>query len=158
MPREVSPEAFRAAYSRESSDTFLELITITHPDIEDVIRVALDTQAVTSNGEEYAAFPFTVELMDQVPDQLPMAKLDISNVDLRVGQAVRMILPKPNVEYRLVLRSQPDTVEMGPIPFLAPTAVYDKNTVSVTLAIDLRLLTEPHPFLTVNPQTCPGAF
>jgi hypothetical protein len=74
MPRNVSDNLKQAVFSQETSEVFITLVTITHPDFAEDIRVCSDpfellpiagVKGVVSRGDEYIYLPFNISLPAQ---------------------------------------------------------------------------------------------
>jgi hypothetical protein len=72
-------DAFRADAWSPESDLHLVLLEISHPDLENSIRVVNDKQSITSGGLEYIAFPFEVSLPES------------ADIGEAIDQAMRLI-------------------------------------------------------------------
>jgi len=157
MSRSLSSSFLEALYSERTNEVFLVLLSIAHADLVETIRVVNNTENITSSGVEYTAFPFTLSLPDDIEDQLPAVTLSIDNVDRSIVEAVRTINSPATVSLSVVLASDPDTVEIGPITLTMRQVEYDQLTVSGTLQ-PADLLSEPFPQGRFSPNRYPGLF
>ena len=117
--RSVSNALKNAAYASQTDEAFLTLLTIDHETLDEPIRVTTDpfetltsgVKGVVSNGIEYIALPFEITFPDENEDQLPRARLTIDNIDRSIILAVRQINSPADMNIKIVLASDPDTVE-----------------------------------------------
>lgn len=156
MARPVSVDAMRSALAQETNEVWVALLKITHPSISN-IYLCDNTEAVTSNGQAYAAFPFSFTIPTDEQDQEPTVKLTISNVDRTLVDDIRAIQGGPVLWLSLVMRRTPNVVEYGPVRLKATAVTYTAEALQMTLGID-RLTGEPIPFLTFSPEYFPGLF
>ncbi len=146
-----------AARSEETSEVFLELLTIDHPDLAAPIRVVNDEIDLTSNGEVFTAFPFELTLPNDEEGRVPRARLRIDNVDRRIVQAIREVSSAPTVQIEVARASAPDVVEV-PFPVLQMAKVrYDAFVVESDLILP-GLENEPYPAAKFTPKDYPGLF
>jgi len=159
MSRALSSTFVEAINSTETDEVFLILVTISHPDLVDPIRVTSDSVKTTlSDGTEYIPFPFRASLPDDSEEASgALAKLTIDAVDRRVVEAVRKISGIPDVELSIVLASDPDTTEAAWPTFKMSNARYDKMTIEGDLVLEL-LDQEPFPADSFDPARFPGMF
>jgi hypothetical protein len=105
--RNLSP-AFRERIERPHSDVVpLWFVVISHPDLDEPIRVVSDSLSVDGeagryvlDGEEYICCPFRlVPLTDS--EEAPRASIEMPNVDRLIGDTLRAISTAPRFELRL---------------------------------------------------------
>jgi len=138
-----------------ASDQPLILLKIDHADLAEPIFVVNDRVNVTSNAQEYIAFPFEIKLPDSLEDAPPRAQLQIDNVSREIGQAIRDISTAASVTISVVLRADPDTIEMD-FPTMRLTNVkYDILQVRGDLEFE-DLTREPFPARSFSPAEFPG--
>ena len=138
-----------------ASDQPLILLKIDHVDLSVPIFVVNDRVNVTSNAQEYIAFPFEIKLPDSLEDAPPRARLLIDNVSREIAQAIRDISTAASVTISVVLRVDPDTLELE-FPTMRLTNVrYDALQVSGDLEFE-DLTREPFPARTFSPAEFPG--
>lgn len=157
MTRTTSATFKAAVFAQETGEAFILLITISHDDLDDDIRVCSDGQQVTSNSLDYEAFPFQLTLPEVTEDGPPRARLVIDNVDKQIVEAVRTITTPPTVKIELVLASDPDTVEASFDDFVLRNIQYDMLTVQGELLLEV-FETEPFPSAGFYPSNFPGLF
>lgn len=108
--RTLSTAATQSLADQESEEVWLALLTLSHPDLGEPVRVVSNTEDIVSNGHTYTALPFVLELPDDGPDP-GVARLRIDNVTREIVTLVRSIAAPPTVTIDLVLASQPDTID-----------------------------------------------
>jgi hypothetical protein len=140
---------------QNSSDLPLVLLTISHADLSEDIRVVNNKEAITSNGLEYVAFPFDIQLPDSKEDSQPSAKLTICNVSREIGQAIRLISTPPSITITVVRQETPDIVEAQFIGMRLNNVKYDMMTVTGDLEFE-DLTREEYPFLKFSPSIFKG--
>ena len=122
MSRTLSSTLRQALYAQETDEVVACLITVTHADLDEPIRLSTDpTQRIDdgpppiygtiSNGETYSFFPAEVVLAQDIADGDPEARLAIDNTELNLITALRSIVDAAEVGIQIVLASDPDTVE-----------------------------------------------
>ena len=146
-----------AAFANETSEAFLHLVTIDHPDLAQPIRVAHDTVDVTSRGNLFVAFPFNVRLPDEGDDKDVVAHLSIDNVDRQIGQTISLIETAAIVTLEVILASDPETVEISISDFKMRNVEWDAGTVSADLVLD-SLVFQSHPKDRFDPANFPALF
>lgn len=157
MSRNVSATLKSAAFAQRTDKVFLVLIEIDHDDLSTPIRVVNNTENITSNGNVYQAYPFEINMLSDLKDELPKVTLTIDNVDRQIVQAVRTVSSAPDVTLSVVLADAPNTIEAGPFAMSLKNASYDAFVVSGELGAE-DILNEPYPEGTFNPVDFPGLF
>lgn len=161
MARELSSRMRRAVLSQQTGEVVTILVTIDHAQLSEPIRVTSDAVATEREGDDgtetYIAFPFRFRFADDRAAQLTTAELEIDNVDRRIVETLRRVRGAPTVAVKMVLASDPDTIEGGEYVFTLQQAKYNASTVTGTLG-DEDLLNEPFPGIIVTPGNVPGNF
>lgn len=132
------------------------LISISHPDLAEPVRVTNNGEAIVSNGDTFTAWPFVIELPGDT-EGAPVARLRIANVDWRIGSAIESINTPADVSIMLVLASEPDTVQFR------WDGLELRNTTRTALEVsgDLALGdydTEPFPSIRVRAGNFPNLY
>ncbi len=151
---DISDELKQDAFSNES-DLPLILLTISHPSLSEDICVVNNKLAITSNGQEYIAFPFDITLPDSKEDSQPSAKLTICNVSREIGQAIRSISTPPSVTITIVRQDTPDVIEAQFVGMRLNNVKYDMMTVTADLEFE-DLTREEYPSLKFSPSIFKG--
>lgn len=152
----LSADAVREAMAQNSGAVWLQLLTISHPDIT-TVRMVNNPVDITSRGNVYLAFPFSLPLPQDMAESLASLTLTISNVDRRLVDELRSIGEPMQVTLEVITAATPDTVEQGPFTFDLVSATYSEDTISGRLTYE-PILSEPFPAGSFTPQTHPGLF
>lgn len=150
----ISESLKQEAWSQES-DLPLVLLEIDHADLAVPIRVVNNKENITSNGEEYTAFPFEIVLPSSQDDGPPQAKLRIDNVSREIGEAIRTISGPPSVTIRVIRRQTPDIVEAEFEGMILRKVNYDALSVEGNIEFE-DLTREAYPGYSFNPANYPG--
>jgi hypothetical protein len=157
MTRTTSAAAAAAMMAQETDEGFVVLLTLEHEALSEPVRVAQWDVDVVSAGETYIAFPFRLELPDDTEEATPRARLELDNVDRRIVEAVRLMSSPARVTIRVVLWSDPDSVEVEQSGFVLRNVDYDALTVRGDLYLE-HYEDEPYPAGIFSPGGFPGLF
>ncbi|MBI1215691.1 MAG: DUF1833 domain-containing protein [Alphaproteobacteria bacterium] len=157
MSRNLSTLARRAIYGAETGEVFLILLTISHAELAQPIRVCSDAVDIVSRDDTFAAFPFSLTLPDDDDNPSPQARLSIDNVDRQIVAAVRSISSAPGVLIEIIRAADPDTVEASFADFKLTDVTYDSHRVEGNLTIE-DFTAEPFPAASFSPGLFPGLF
>lgn len=153
--RPISAALREAIQAQETDEALLYLITITHAQLDEPVRVSSDQVDTVSRGQIYLAYPVRPLLTGAGDGSPPRAQLEIDHVDRRIGQAIAALEGPAGVTIEVVLGSTPDSVELA-LDGLALTDVeWDQHTVRGTLTYDLELMRQ-HPDWYADPGEFPG--
>jgi hypothetical protein len=150
----ISENLKQDAWSQESNLP-LVLLEIDHDDLAEPILIVNNKENVTSNGDEYIAFPFEIFLPDSRDDAPPTAKLRIDNVSREIVEAIRSISSPPSVTIKVIRQETPDVIEMEFAGMVLRHIPFDALTVEGNLEFE-DLTREPFPAHTFNPANYPG--
>jgi len=153
----ISSTAQQDLFDQETGEIFLTLLTISHADLSQPIRVCNDAKNIVSNGDTYIALPFEVTLPSDEGDQPSRARIQIDNVDRTMIIAIRSITSSPDVTIDVVRQSAPDTVEISFPDFTFDNISYDALIISGDLTFE-NYLQEPYPAGIFDPSRFPGGF
>jgi hypothetical protein len=153
----VSTAFKTSAFAADTADVWLVLLTISHASISPSVRVVNNTEAITSNGNEFIAFPFDLALPDSREDAPPRARLTIDNVSREIAQAIRSITSPPTVTIEIIRASAPDTIEASFPDFKLRNVTWDVGKVSGDLTVE-DFTSEPYPAGIFSPASFPGLF
>jgi hypothetical protein len=156
MSRTLSSRAIESGNAPQTDEVWLVLLTISHADIPEPIRVVNNNENVTSRGHEFIAFPFDISLPGEDPDMPSKARLRIDNLDRRVVNTIRAITSPPNVTLEVILASDPNTVEISFEGLTMREVEYDVQAVTGDLVYE-SIYTEPVTS-TMTPSRFPGLF
>lgn len=154
MARDLTLTAREALFSQETSEVFLILIDISHPDITD-LHFVKNNEDITHNGTTYKAFNFEIPMPSEEDGSITEVDLVIDNVDRQIVDAIRSIDTEPTVTMKIVLNSDTDTVEAGPFDFKLNEAEYDILKVSGKLGMP-SVLEEGFPGVNFTPINHPA--
>lgn len=143
MPRNVTASFRRLAEANFSDEVDLCFLTITHPVIIDPIRVVWDTKDFIYGGNTFTGFPFDMQILsdDESP---PTAKLQIQNIDPRIGDSIKALRSPPRLKIELLssadfnLNVDPRTAISSP----TPTVIYSADRLFLTnVTVDVLVIT-----------------
>ena len=167
MSRTVSETFRRALYAAQTDEVIVALLTITHDDLAEPVRLSTDaterlsadplSYGTTSRGEVYQFVPISVVLSGETDDAPPQVALEVDNVDQSLITMVRSITAPASVAIEIVLASDPDTGEIEFPAMLTGSADYDAEVVRFSLEVD-SLASEPFPGTSFVPSMFPGLF
>jgi hypothetical protein len=156
--RELSAPFLEAILSRTGEGRQLMLLlTVTHVDLPEPIRVCLNTVPITSRGNVFHPYPFRITLPEEREEQASHSKLVIDGVDRTMVAVLRTVSTPPEVVIELVLSTSLDLVEY----FSAPMRW---RGISYTVTMVEGLLEGPRIFYSrfprdvFSPNTTPGVF
>ena len=166
MSRPVSNAFKTAIYAQQTSEVFIMLATISHPDFEDDICLANDpfellpeagVRGVISRGKEYIYLPFNINLPAQDDTGVAKASLSIDNIDRQIVSAVRRASSALTITLEIVLASNVDVPEVTVQDFRLESVTYDALSVSGDISVEYYDL-EPFPSRRFTPSDFPGLF
>lgn len=168
MSRTVSDVFKAAALAQETGEVVIALLTITHPDMSEAIRISNDpTQRLQdtpdllygtiSRGEQYLFIPFQLTLPNEEDRTPPAARLIIDGVGKELIPLVRSVSTPAQAVIEIVLGSDLDTVEIQFPPLMIASAEYTAGSISLDLVMDY-LSQEPYPAWSFDPSGFPGLF
>jgi len=165
----LSADAIKAMFSQESDDSLIVLLTISSSEISPSLRLAdnyterlseTDSEVlygVISNSNEYMFLPFNLTLPTEEESSVPRCQLIINDVTRYLTPVIRSITTPPNVQIDLVLKSNPDVVEITFGGFILTNISYNANQITADLTVE-SLAIEPFPSHTFTPSYFPGLF
>jgi hypothetical protein len=156
MSRALSSRAIASGNAQQTSEVWLVLLTISHPDLLEPVRVVNNNENITSRGNEFIAFPFEIDLPGEDPDMPSKARLRIDNLDRRIVNIIRSITSPPSISLEVILASYPDVVEIGFEGLVMREVEYDAQAVTGDLVYE-SIFTEPITS-TMTPSRFPGLF
>jgi hypothetical protein len=158
MPQQLSSQFIEAVNASETDEAFLVLLTITHAELPEPIRVTSDSVETVSQGNTFVPFPFKIALPEVDSDSSGiLASIEIDGVDPRIVKALRKIQSYPMFKVEVVLASSPDTIEVTWPQFKLSNAKYDAQSVTGDLVLEL-LDQVPFPSGKFDPARFPGLF
>lgn len=157
MSRSPSLAARAALNAPETGEAFLILLTLSHAQLPEPLRVTSDAVETISRGNSFAPFPFELSLPDDDGDRSPEARLTIDNIDRQIVRAVRSLPSAPAVLIEIVRAADADTVEARFEDFKLTNVSYDSQVVEGYLSIE-DFTAEPFPAFLFSPGLFPGLF
>lgn len=157
MSRALSVAARQAIFAQQTSSVFLMLLTFDNAEMPSPLRVVNNYENITSNGNEFIAYPFAFTLPDEETETLAQVELTISNVNRLLVESVRSIGTPLTTTLELVMAESPDTIEAGPFPMTLREVKYDALKLNGTCNFH-DLLNQAYPAGTYIPSDYPGLF
>lgn len=164
--RQLSNAARQAVFAQDTSQVFIMLLTITHPNFVEPIRLSSDPTTILpiagfrgtiSRGNEYVYMPFSVALPSQDDTGIARANISIDNIDRQIVMYIRQADSALSVNLEIVMASSPDSVEVSAPDFRLEKVSYDALTVSGDLSLEYYDL-EPYSKLRFTPNAFTGMF
>lgn len=157
MSRTLTGETRAALHAPQTDEIFTVLLTISHPDMPEAIRVCSGGRNVTSRGNDFIAYPFSLHLPEDEEGRSPRARLSIDNVERHIVQAVRNLTSSPFVTIEIIRHAAPDVVEARFDDFRFTNITYDSQAVEGDLTVE-DFTAEPYPAACFSPSLFPGLF
>lgn len=158
MARQVSATMLQAMLSQSTGEVPLTTVRISHTDLGSDLLFVNDTESLTRSDGTYHPAAFEFRLPDDQQDNVPRGQIILDNTDRQIIQAVRPLNTAPQIEINLVLASQPNTVEIGPMTFKLKQFQYDANIIRGEVGYDEEFLSTAFPKFTFSPRLSPGLF
>ncbi len=161
-----TPNGIIAANAQTTGEAWLTLLELDHATFSEPIRVTDNKVGVVSNGNAYIAWPFELKLPDDDAAERPVARLRIDNVGefdvdgekRTIVDIIRACVGAPTVAISIVLASDHDQVEAGPMDFtLRDVRAPDELVIEGDLYLE-DVLNEPFPADSFVPSQYPGLF
>jgi hypothetical protein len=170
----LSPTTLAELYKQESSDTLVTLLTILDAETGEVLQRLADnfTQrlvgveyanpedlvyGIVSRGENYVFLPLEITLPSDDISGSSRAQLVIRDATRYITPLVRSLQTPPIITLEIVLKSQPDIVEISFSGFYLSSITYSADQVSGELTlVDYQV--EPFPVHGFTPSYFPGLF
>lgn len=167
MARPLSSGFLAGLYAQESGEVPVCLLTVTHDELDEPIRLSSDPTtrisddpliyATYSRSDEYLYLPFEFTLPDDKSDSPPRVQLSLDNTERSLVAVLRSFSSPASITVELVLASDADHVEVE-LPALQLSDVsIEEGRISATLVAD-PLINEPHPAGQFTPGAFPGLF
>ncbi len=155
--RNLSEKLKRELLKQNTDEVFLFLIEIYHSSLSEPIRVVNDGVNHTSNGNEYIGLPYELTLPEESADSVPIASLKIDNVDRQIGKTIRSMSGRATVNIKMVLASDPDSVETEWLGLGLEQINYDALQITGEL-VGPNFLIEQFPGDSFTPDKFPALF
>lgn len=154
--RQLSVPLLAQLFSHSSDDPFLCLLTLSHPDFDD-IRLVNNTENITSNSLEFSAYPFRITLPPDDGETNRDISIDFDNVGLDLIPLFRSVTDAIDVKIEYVLASLPDDVQLSFEELKIQNMSYTQSSISAKLFLDSFLNTGLSSE-TYSPTLYPGLF
>lgn len=156
MARSLSLAMKQALFAQETGETILFLLTISHAQLAQPIRIVQNNENIVSNGNTFTAFPFDISVPDDRDDELSQITCRIDNVDRQLMEAARTITSAADVTFSIILASEPNTLAFSQ-DFKMQEVTVDEQVVTGVLT-RAPLADEPFPGYNFVPSKFPGLF
>ena len=159
MPRSLAQPTLTQMFLQESSDPFLMLITITHPDFA-TIRLVNNNEDITFNGNLFTALAMKIVLPTDDGESVPKMQIALDNVPLELIDEFRSTTTPATVMIEAILASTAATATQAEIT-IADLAIggIDYNNRNITANLVLNdFLNQRIPGEVYSPQYYPGMF
>lgn len=153
----LSPEVLAQLFAQDSTDPFLALVTLTHEDFDDPIRLVNNVVDIASRAEVYTAFPMKIRIPVDDGETARNFVIDFDNVSLMLVELIRTVTSPIGVKIEMILASMPDDVQISQEELLIQNITYNKNRITATIVLDTFLNTEVTSER-YNPANFPGLF
>ncbi|HYD44235.1 MAG TPA: hypothetical protein VEA79_03090 [Phenylobacterium sp.] len=111
--QDISEDMVRELFAAQPEPPVL-LATLEAEGLDDPIRVTTHPEGLTSRGDAYQFFPFTVAFGGASEGQpIRETQLEIANVDGRIARATRYLIGNPVATIEAVRLAAPDVVEQA---------------------------------------------
>lgn len=154
--RHLSTNALASQNAENTGEVWLTLLTISHSSLTQPIRVVNNNENITSNGELYVAWEFSLGLPGEDPENPSATRLTIGNIDPRIIKSLRAMATPPTVDIQVILASDPDLVELEFGGLVMRNATYDATQITGDLVFE-EIMSEPVA-TTLTPVSFPGMF
>ena len=156
--RNITAATIQESLSQNSDKAYICLLTVTHASWSPTsFEFANNSFApVISNGITYQPLAFQVTFPSDADDELPQARLILSNVSREIIWAFRGVSGAVDVNLKWVLSSQLNSVDVSMDAELLGIE-YDAQTIAGTLSFT-PILDRPAIQLYFTPSTTPGVF
>jgi len=167
----VSLNFKEAAFAQETGRVPIALITLSHPDLTDDIRISTDpTQELTelttvtekvygtvSNSKIYVFLPVRIKLPDDTEQGPGTMTLEIDNVHRAYTETIRSVNTPVTCQVDIVMDNALNTIDASWPEFKLTNISYNATTITGTLKLET-LETEPYPAGCFTPSYFPGLF
>ena len=146
-----------SAYAAETEEVWLVLLTLSHPDLPDDIRIVNNTEPIQSRGQDYVPLAFDIVLPSDTEERPPLAEVRIDNVSRDLTESIRSISDAPTATIEVIVASNPDEAVVSYTGFRLIGIGWDAADVTGQLVLD-DISIEPYPAGRFTPASFPGLF
>lgn len=136
MANNLSQALLAQLYGQQSDDPFLTLVTLSHPEFADDIRLVNNTVDITSNGQIYSAFPMNIVPPRDDGETTREVTIVFDNVSLELLDELRTATVSIQVKLDMILASNPDEIQMSLGELKIKTVSYNASTITAQLYLD----------------------
>lgn len=159
MSRSFPTTIIQAMNAQSTSEVFLAIIDIKHSTFSTFYYVN-NFESITSNGQVYSPFPFSLILPETSEDTAPVFTLRISNVSREIIDEIRGVAglrERMKIDISIIAASDPDTLLATWPDFELVNVDYNREYIIATLSLE-NLFNEPFPGDSFSPANFPGLF
>lgn len=142
MSNELSNALKAQLFSNESTDPFLQLVTLEHEDFLNPIYLVDNNEQIISNGKTFIPFPMKIILPQDDAETDKQVRISFDNVSRLLVDELRSITTPISVKIEMVLASNPNIVEMVLDELQLRNITMTLQRVEGTLVLDDFLRTE----------------
>ena len=158
-----------AAFAQETGRVPIALITLSHADLVDDIRISTDpteelsstnlekVYGTTSDSKEYVFLPVRIKLPDDTDEGPGEMQLEFDNVHRAYTEAIRDVFTPVTCQIDLVMDNALDTIDASWPEFKLTNINYDATIITGTLKLET-LESEPYPAGSFVPSYFSGLF
>jgi hypothetical protein len=166
--RVIDPDIRRQIEQTDSSDVLLAFVVVEHENFSTPLRVVNDVIDYHLDGELYTGILFGFKLLPD-GEENPSTDVVMSNVDRRIGRALRPLSGRARVSLSIYSSSDFDLTQNPREPVGSPSLIYqfnrfelvevDHNETEVTGKLILRDPSqEQWPGISLTKERSPGAW
>ena len=152
----MSARAIKALMGITHEEVLIWLLTFSHPEMDEDLRVCSESADVVSRGHTFMSYPFEIAWAPD-DDRPARVSIRISNTDSRIWGAIRSLSSPPEMKMELVLADTPDIVEASVSHLELRSAKADAIQITGDLT-HRRYNQEPWPKQSFTPQAAPALY
>lgn len=159
MARSLPLTVVQALFAQQTSQVYLVLCEISHSSFT-TVRVVNNTQAITSDGNVYAPFPFSVILPPDQEDLQLRAQLILYDAERDIIDNLRVVAGSRELmqaKLKVIEAGNPDTILQSVSGLQVRNVTYQIGALNLDLNVD-SLLNEGYPRDSFSPGNFPGIF
>ena len=160
-----------AAFAQETGRVPIALITLSHEDLADDIRISTDpTQELAglttdlekvygtvSDSLNYIFLPVSIKLPDETDEGPGEMQIEFDNVHRAYTEAIRSIFTPVTCKVDIVMDNALDTIDASWPEFKLTSITYNATTITGTLKLET-MESEPYPAGSFVPSYFSGLF
>lgn len=112
MSNELSNALKAQLFANESTDPFLQLVTLDHESFTTPIYLVDNSEEIISNGKTYSPFPMKIILPQDDSEAEKQVRISFDNVSRFLVDELRSITTPINIKIEMVLASNPNLIEI----------------------------------------------